>query len=120
MSAGLFTASRVRVRVKRRTRAAVDNPQPAGIAPKKPLGTVLTSGATSHYPPGTNPAEGEHIRVMPPGSSAVPELDKNGYWVQHNKHGQPIDPSTGKPGKGRGDTHVPRPPPAPPEEKKAD
>jgi len=35
------------VREKRRTRATVDNPQPAGIAPKKPLGTVLTSGATS-------------------------------------------------------------------------
>ena len=40
MSTGLSTASRVRVREKRRTRAAVDNPQPAGIAPKKPLGTV--------------------------------------------------------------------------------
>ena len=45
---GLPTASRVRVREKRRTRAAVDNPQSAEIALKKPLRTVLTSGATSH------------------------------------------------------------------------
>ena len=34
MMFGLPTASRVRVREKRRTRAAVDNPQPAGIAPE--------------------------------------------------------------------------------------
>jgi hypothetical protein len=46
---GLPTASRVRVREKRRTRAAVDNPQSAEIALKKPLRTVLTSGATSPY-----------------------------------------------------------------------
>jgi hypothetical protein len=49
MSFGLPTASRARVRGMRHARAAVDNPQPAGIAPKKPLGTVLTSGATSIY-----------------------------------------------------------------------
>jgi hypothetical protein len=33
MRIGLPTAARVRVREKRRTRAAVDNPQPAEIAP---------------------------------------------------------------------------------------
>jgi len=37
MMFGLPTASRGCVREKRRTRAAVDNPQPAGIALKKPF-----------------------------------------------------------------------------------
>lgn len=47
MRIGLPTASRARVRGMRHARAAVDNPQPAGIAPIGPLNTVLTSGATS-------------------------------------------------------------------------
>ena len=44
---GLPTATRGCVREKRRTRAVVDNPQPAEIALKKPFRTVLTNGATS-------------------------------------------------------------------------
>ncbi len=44
---GLPTASRACVRDKRRTRAAVDNPQSVAIALKNPFRTVLTSGATS-------------------------------------------------------------------------
>jgi hypothetical protein len=44
---GLPTAPRACVRGLRHARGALDNPQPAGIAPKKPLRTVLTSGATS-------------------------------------------------------------------------
>jgi len=47
MTFGLPTASRGCVREKRRTRAAVDNPQPVEIPLKKPFRTVLTSGATS-------------------------------------------------------------------------
>ena len=47
MRIGLPTAARGCVREKRRTRPAVDNPQPAEIAPIGPLKTVLTSGATS-------------------------------------------------------------------------
>ena len=47
MSFGLSTVLRACVREKRRTRAAVHNPQPAGVAPKKPLGTLKTSGTTS-------------------------------------------------------------------------
>jgi len=67
-------------------------------------------GSTIYHPPGTDPNKGEHVRVMPPGSSAVPEFSKNGYWVQQNKHGQRIDPSTGKAARGQGDSHIPRPP----------
>jgi len=46
---GLPTATRGCVREKRRTRAVVDNPQPAEIALKKPFRTVLTNGATSLF-----------------------------------------------------------------------
>jgi len=67
-------------------------------------------GSTIHYPPGTDPAKGENIRVMPPGSYPVDGYE-NGYWVHTNGGRQRVDPSTGKPGKGRGDTHVPRPAP---------
>jgi RHS repeat-associated protein len=67
-------------------------------------------GSTVHFPPGTDPSKGENIRVMPPGSSPVTGLE-NGYWVWVNGGRQPMDPSTGKPGRGRGDTHVPLPKP---------
>jgi hypothetical protein len=40
MMFGLSTAARVRVREKRRTRATVDNPQPAAIALIEPSKTV--------------------------------------------------------------------------------
>ena len=67
-----------------------------------------TPGSTIHYPPGTDPSTGENIRVMPPGSYPVPGYE-NGYWVHTNGVNQRLDPSTGKPGRGRGDTHVPIP-----------
>ncbi|WP_222571917.1 VENN motif pre-toxin domain-containing protein [Halomonas denitrificans] len=66
------------------------------------------SGSIIYYPPGTDPsARGStHIRVMPPGSTSVPGLE-NGYWISVSK-GQPINPSTGKPGS-RGEYHIPLP-----------
>jgi RHS repeat-associated protein len=66
------------------------------------------NGGEVYYPPGSDPANGENIRVMPPGSTPVPGLE-DGYWVWTNGHKQPIDPSTGNPGS-RGQTHVPLPP----------
>lgn len=66
------------------------------------------NGGEVYYPPGTDPATGENIRVMPPGSTPVPGLE-DGYWIWTNGAKQPIDPSTGKPG-GKGQTHVPLPP----------
>ena len=87
----------------------ITNPPQAPVIPgnwvSKP-GRV--PGSEIFYPPGSDPSTGEHIRVMPPGSSAVPG-NADGYWQWINGNKQPIDPSTGKPG-GRGDTHVPLPP----------
>jgi len=69
---------------------------PATHAPQPPL---------EQLPPGHG------VRIMPPAPGYG-----NGYWVETNKHGQPVDPTTGKPvpnvtrPEARSRTHVPLPP----------
>ncbi|MGM3413109.1 DUF637 domain-containing protein [Ralstonia holmesii] len=87
----------------------ITNPPQAPVIPPDWESRPGRNGGEVYYPPGTEPADGEHIRVMPPGTSPMPGYE-NGYWRWVNGNKQPMDPSTGKPGRGRGDTHVPLPP----------
>ncbi|MCG6577050.1 filamentous hemagglutinin N-terminal domain-containing protein [Pseudomonas sp. AF32] len=84
----------------------ISNPPQAPVIPFGWISRPGKNGGEIYYPPGTDPAKGEHIRVMPPGSSPVPGYE-NGYWRWQNSGKQPMNPATGKPGKGQGDTHVP-------------
>jgi hypothetical protein len=85
----------------------------AAQSPQIPKGWISTpgrvEGSTIYHPPGTTAGQPgvPDIRVMPAGRSTVPGLE-DGYWVQRNQFGQPINPSTGKPGS-RGETHIPLP-----------
>ncbi|WP_434672558.1 DUF637 domain-containing protein [Pseudomonas sp. R1-15] len=86
----------------------ITNPPQGPVIPSGWVSRPGKNGGEIYYPSGTDPAKGEHIRVMPPGSSPVPGYE-NGYWRWQNAGKQPMNPATGKPGKGQGDTHVPLP-----------
>lgn len=86
----------------------ISNPPQAPVIPSDWVSRPGRNGGEIYFPPGTDPAKGEHIRVMPPGSSPVPGYE-NGYWRWQNSGKQPMNPATGKPGIGQGDTHIPLP-----------
>ena len=81
------------------TTETITNPPQGPVIPAHWESRPGRNGGEVFYPPGTNPAAGEHIRVMPPGSSPVPGYE-NGYWRWVNGNKQPMNRATGKPGRG--------------------
>ena len=54
----------------------ISNPPQAPVIPSGWVSRPGRNGGEIYFPAGTDPAKGEHIRVMPPGSSPVPGYEE--------------------------------------------